>query len=62
MSDAPRVTFADAVMFEGLPDTVRNLSMSMETAYARLWGGISSSFECRVFSESATMFESFEFT
>jgi len=32
ISDAPRVTFADAVMLDGLPDTVRNLSMSTATA------------------------------
>ena len=32
MSDAPSVTLADAVIFDGLPETVRNLSMSTATA------------------------------
>ena len=32
MSDAPSVTFADAVIFDGLPETVRNLSIRTATA------------------------------
>ncbi len=44
MSEAPSLTFAEAVMLVGLPLSMSSLSKRTDKVYARFCGGILSSF------------------